>query len=150
MIAIRPTRDADYDALAQVWAEGWVLPEAGVDEPPPGIRSELRERLSREVAAAGWSLFAAEDNGRIVGLLGISRAESVLNQLFVASTRRSQGIGKTMLDFAKQEMAAGFTLRTRIENVRAQRFYEREGLKATHNAPHPRFPEAIFRHYRWS
>ncbi len=147
MIRVRPAREDDYNALAQVWFEGWVLPEAGVVEPPPGILSELRERLGHE---AGWSLFAAEDDDRIVGILGISRVEGVLNQLFVATTRRSEGIGKAMLGFAKQEMADGFWLRTRIENVQAQRFYEREGMLHTHDSPHPRHPEAMFRHYRWT
>jgi len=94
-------------------------------------------------------VFAAQDSRRIVGLLAITRAEGCLNELFVAAGERSRGVGKRMLDFAKQEMPEGFWLRTRIENVRAQHFYEREGLMRTHDAPHPRHPEATFRHYRW-
>jgi hypothetical protein len=54
-----------------------------------------------------------------------------------------------LLDHAKTAMPDGFWLRTRIENVHAQRFYEREGLKATHDAAHPHHPEAMFRYFRW-
>jgi ribosomal protein S18 acetylase RimI-like enzyme len=149
MIQVRPAREPDYDALAQIWAQGWILPEAGITEVPPGREAELRARLPRAVEAGGSTLFAAEDDTAVVGLLAITREDRVLNQLFVEQTRRSRGIGKAMLDHARQEMPEGFWLRTRVENVRARRFYEREGMVLTHVAPHPLYPEAVFAHYAW-
>ncbi len=90
------------------------------------------------------------DDGKVAGLLAYDLVERCLTELFVARGKRSRGIGKALLDHAKETMPCGFWLRTRIENTRAQRFYERERLKHTHDAPHPRHPEAMFRHYEWS
>ncbi len=96
-----------------------------------------------------WSLFAAEEDGTIAGMIAIKRADNHLDQIFVANDRRSQGIGKAMLDFVKAEMPGGFWLRTHALNIDGHRFYAREGMIHTRMEPHPRFPENIVRIYAW-
>ncbi len=76
--------------------------------------------------------------------------ERALDQIFLGDGARGRGLGREILDFVKREMPEGFWLRTHITNVAAQRFYEREGLTHTRDAPHPRVPEAMFRWYAWT
>ena len=106
-------------------------------------------RGCREVADNGWAVFAAEQDGRVAGLLAIIVSEGVLRQLFIDETLRSRGIGKALLDFAKAQMRGGVWLRTHSLNVRGHKFYEREGLRHLRTEPHPQFPDAIFRIYAW-
>ena len=146
-IVIRPAVAADYDALARIWFQGQTPFDGG--ETPPGLLSELRARLPREAADGAWSIFAAEFDGRVAGLLAIIASEGVLRQLFIDEALRSHGIGKALLDFAKQQMPDGFWLRTHSLNLRGHRFYEREGLAHLRTEPHPQHPEVIFRIYAW-
>ena len=146
-ITIRPAAEADYDALARIWFQGQTPFDGG--ETPPGLHAELRARLPREAAGGDWSIFAAEHDGCVAGLLAIVVSEGVLRQLFIDEALRSRGIGKALLDYAKQQMPGGFWLRTHSLNVRGHRFYEREGLRHLRTEPHPQHPEAIFRIYAW-
>lgn len=146
-ITIRHAAPADYDALARIWFQGHAPFDGG--ETPPGLHAELRARLPLEAADRGWTIFAAEYEGRVAGLLAIIVSRGVLRQLFIDEALRSHGIGKALLDFAKQQMPDGFWLRTHSLNVRGHRFYEREGLTHLRTEPHPQHPEAIFRIYAW-
>jgi putative acetyltransferase len=146
-ITIRPAFEADYDALARIWVQGQTPFDGSAA--PPELYDELRARLPREAAGGDWTIFAAEYDGRVAGLLAMIVSEGVLRQLFIDETLRSRGIGKALLDFAKQQMPRGFWLRTHALNVRGHRFYEREGLTHLRTEPHPQHPEAIFRIYAW-
>ncbi len=149
MIRVRPAREDDYDALAQVWFEAYHASSDEIRKPSPELLVQLRERIPREVESGAWKLFAALDGERIVAILAIRPADNSLDQIFIADGYRSRGIGSKLLDFVKREIPDGFWLRTHISNAKAQRFYAREGMRHTHDAPHPRHPEAMFRHYRW-
>jgi GNAT superfamily N-acetyltransferase len=94
-------------------------------------------------------LYAVESGNRIVAMLAIIRAENQLDQLFIGDGMRGRGTGKRLLDFTKEQMPDGFWLRTHITNEKAQGFYAHEGMVHTHDAPHPRHPEAMFRFYAW-
>lgn len=55
----------------------------------------------------------------------------ILNDLYVAAESRNKGVGKQLLDAAKQlakeTQAKGLKLQTEINNVTAQRLYESDG-----------------------
>jgi GNAT superfamily N-acetyltransferase len=148
-LRIRPAQEIDYDALARIWAQGWLLTDPSAPKPPDDLFDQLRSRISREMESGDWSLFTAEDGEVIVGMIAIKRADNHLDQIFVADDRRSQGIGKTMLDFVKAEMPHGFWLRTHALNTDGHRFYAREGMTHTRMEPHPRVPENIVLIYEW-
>ena len=134
-ITIRPAVPADYERLTQVWIEGQTPFDDENGAAPVGLHDELRARLPREIASGDWSVFAAESDGVIGGLLAINLRDGTLNQLFVAKALRSSGIGKAMMDVAKTRMPDGFWLRTHTRNVKGHRFYEREGLIASTRTP---------------
>jgi putative acetyltransferase len=149
MIAIRRAREADFDALARVWFEGYLASAGDAPVPAEVTQAVLRARIPGDIEARGWDLYAAEAGDRIVAILAIIRAEKALDQIFVGDGWRSRGVGKALLDFVKREMPDGFWLRTHILNTSAQGFYENEGMTHTRDAPHPRHPEEMFRYYAW-
>lgn len=149
MIAIRPAREEDYDDLARIWFEGYLASAEGSDEPVTLTPADLRARIPGDLAGRGWALYAAEENRRIVAMLATIPRERALDQIFLADDARGRGLGRQLLDFVKRELPDGFWLRTHITNVKAQGFYAHEGMTHTHDAPHPRHPEAMFRWFSW-
>jgi GNAT superfamily N-acetyltransferase len=57
----------------------------------------------------------------------------ILNDLFVTPTARKQGVGEALLEHARrlalETGARGLMLETAVENVTAQRLYERLGWR---------------------
>jgi GNAT superfamily N-acetyltransferase len=99
-------------------------------------RSALRERIDSELQS-GWDLYVALEEGHVVGMLALKPAAAILDQIFVAPTAQGKGVGRMLLDLAKQLMAAGFTLRMDAANDRARRFYEAGGMKKLGAGIHP-------------
>ena len=82
----------------------------------------------------GGSFFAALDGDKIAGGTAILKThmslflpENFLVYIAVDPSYRGQGIGKKVLDFAKQELRGGIALHVEPENP-AKRLYEREGF----------------------
>jgi ribosomal protein S18 acetylase RimI-like enzyme len=84
----------------------------------------------------------------LVGLLALKPAAGVLDQLFVAPAAQGTGVGRSLLDFAKAQLPDGFWLRTSVDNLRACRFYERNGLRPGETQPHPALGHMTVI-YRW-
>jgi GNAT superfamily N-acetyltransferase len=136
VIESRAAREADFDAVAEVWFEaGRTADGAPADHPSLG---ELRARVDREVAA-DWRLTVAVEDGRIIAFLAIKPAQAILDQLFVLPSRQRLGAGSLLLACAMRDMPDGFTLRTATANTRARRFYERSGLTLVSESLHPRY-----------
>ncbi len=145
MIKIRPARRSELHAVTRLWMESWDstgLPGG------TGYRVDLlRERLDRDLAA-GLQLFVATLAGRIVGMLAIRPKDRHLDQLFVAPSFQRRGIGKALLAFARTQMPAEIWLRTAVDNVRAVRWYEREGFRKEREELRPDHPWKRG-YYRW-
>ena len=147
-VAIRRYRDTDLTAVAQIWFEGWEPAPGQAGERPPALLAELTARIPRELATR-WDIYVATRDDKVVGMLAFTRAERYLDELYVGEGERGRGVGKRLLDFAKEELTDGFWLRTGIQNERARRFYRREGLSHSGDKPHPRFPERMTAIYAW-
>ena len=84
----------------------------------------------------------------LVGFLALKPAESCLDQLFVAPAAQGRGVGRALLDVAKQVLPDGRWLRTAADHLRACRFYDRNRLRRAETGRHP-----TLRHrtvvYRW-
>ena len=146
-IAIRPYREADRAELARVWYQSALSSWSG--EVPPNLRDELFERLPRELEG-GWSVYAATEGSRIVGMMALELGEKEIRQLFVDPPFQNRGIGKALVDFAKARMPDGFWLTTSAENRNARKFYEREGLLHRYDRPHADHPQMLHATYDWS
>jgi hypothetical protein len=78
---IRPARPDEYDEVARVWMNSWV--STGLDEASNFLLAKLRARVLQEIEK-GWSLFVADDEGKLAAMLAIHLPLRYLDQLFVA------------------------------------------------------------------
>jgi GNAT superfamily N-acetyltransferase len=146
-IEIRPYREGDHTEVARIWFEGPLSWDTSA-QPPLDLRQTLFAQVPRELAA-GWSLHVATDRNRIVGMLALKPNENQLDQLFVDPSSQNRGVGRILLDHAKQVMPKGFWLQTLVRNRGARRFYEREGLLHKQDKPHPNLPSEMLSIYEW-
>jgi GNAT superfamily N-acetyltransferase len=85
---------------------------------------------------------------KVVGMLALKPATSMLDQLFVRPSDQGRGVGQTLLNVAKRAMPGGFTLRTVSSNVQGRAFYERQGLSLLKEGIHLRTGAPVS-FYRW-
>lgn len=113
-----------------------------IEDPLPQSYFDAFEAISRD---ANITLVVAEDAGRVVGCLqlcilpGISSqgaSRALVEDVRVATDRRSLGIGEQLLQWAIAEARARrcklVELMTHQSRVDAQRFYERLGFAKSH------------------
>ncbi len=100
-------------------------------------REALRHRIDAELRS-GWDLYVALRGEHVVGMLALKPSVAILDQIFVVPGEQGKGVGRALLNVAKQLMAAGFTLRMDASNDQARRFYEAEGMKKLREGFHPR------------
>lgn len=134
MIRIAPLTRQDYRAAAHIWLQGWrstAIELAGLPD-----EDGLCERIRRE-EEYGWSAYLAWQDDGPVGFLALRIAARCLDQIFLLPEAQGTGIGTALLSFAKAQLPDGFWLRTAVENRRACRFYEREGLVRGEIQVHP-------------
>jgi GNAT superfamily N-acetyltransferase len=100
-------------------------------------------------------LWLAEEDGRVVGFLGIEASRNlggaaVLEKLYVEPGEQGRGIGAALLEKAKELRPDGIYLWVFQKNDGARRLYERHGfrlVKLTDGADNmEREPDAL---YRW-
>lgn len=125
------------DVSDVVVACNWLFAPPG-SVPAQWDPTECAARLNELVHAADGTGFVADDDGTIVGfatvyldLVSIRRGQRAwLNELAVDPDRRSQGIGKQLLDaaraWARDNGATHVALDSSTTRVDAHRFYVRE------------------------
>jgi len=121
-IEIRRASLADAEAVADVYLRSfhatYAFPLAHTDDQ---VRGWIRGLVSS--AQETW---VAVDGGRVVGMMVVGPGD--LDQLYVAPDRLGAGIGRGLLETAKERSPDGLSLYTFQVNERARRFYERNGF----------------------
>lgn len=119
--SVRPMRPGDLSALADIWLQG------NLDAHPfihpsywSGYLPQVRTLLPQAEVLV-W-----EEEGAPAGFLGLDG--DYIAGIFVTRTRRSQGIGKRLLDGAKSRRER-LSLSVYEKNAPALRFYTREGFR---------------------
>ena len=115
---IRPARAEEYDEVARVWMESWV--STGLEEASNFLLAKLRARVPQEVEN-GWSLFVADDGGRLAAMLALHLPKLYLDQLFVAPSYQGRSMGRKLLAFARTLLPDEIILRCVRENEKAWR-----------------------------
>lgn len=92
-------------------------------------------------------LTIATIDGHIAGMLAIR--PPMLDQLFVAPAWQGRGVGRALFAEARHRMPGGFTLWTQPDNIRARRFYERQGMALISIGPRADKPGQVVVHYEW-
>ena len=96
----------------------------------------------------GWSLFVADDNGRLAAMLALHLPFLYLDQLFVAPEYQGRSLGRTLLAFTRQQLPEEIYLRCVRENEKAWRWYEREGFVFEKEQVEP-MTGYTMKYYRW-
>ena len=143
---IRPAQRDEYDEIARVWMNSWV--STGLEDASNFLLAKLRARVPLEIEK-GWSLYVADDDGRIAAMLALHLPDLYLDQLFVAPEYQGRNIGRQLLAFTRQHLADEIWLRCVRENEKAWRWYEREGFVFEKEAVET-MTGFVMKHYRWN
>lgn len=133
---IRKFRLEDRERVMQIWLNANLQAHGFID---PAYWEEQEEMVGEMISKADVAVF--ERGGVIQGLIGLSGQQ--IEGLFVDEKFRSQGIGRALLDFAKRKYSA-LTLQVYEKNLRAVRFYQREGFSAREKQVDERTGEAEY------
>ena len=142
-VTVRPARRDDVAAIIAMLADDHLgRARERLEDPLPSLYYDAFERLSRD---PNIELMVAEEGGRVVGCLqlcilpGLSSqgaSRGLIEDVRVASDRRSRGIGEQLVQWAVGEAKARgcklVELLTHHTRVDAQRFYERLGFSRSH------------------
>ena len=142
---IRPARSDEYDEVARVWMESWV--STGLAEASNFLLANLRARVRHEIEK-GWTLYVADDDGRIAAMLALHLPDRYLDQLFVAPEYQGKGLGRQLLAFTRNHLPDEIWLRCVRENDKAWRWYEREGFVFEKQEVEPKTGFTM-KYYRW-
>ena len=142
---IRPARVDEYDEIARVWINSWV--STGIEDAGDVPLAKLRARIPLEVEK-GWSLFVADDGGRLAAMLALHIPDRYLDQLFVAPEYQGQNLGRRLLGFTRERLPDEIWLRCVRENEKAWRWYEREGFVFEKQEVEP-MTGFVMKYYRW-
>jgi putative acetyltransferase len=121
---LRPYRTGDEDAAIALWQRTWQVTYPSIDF---AARAKWwRERWRGELVANA-KIVIAEQAGALIGFVTIDR-EGYLDQLVVAPDHWGTELGNALVDEAKRLSPGGITLLVNDDNLRAIRFYARNGF----------------------
>ena len=142
---IRLARASEYDEVARIWMESWV--STGLEDAGNFLLAKLRARVPMEIEK-GWSLYVADDDGKLAAMLALHLPDRYLDQLFVAPEYQGDGLGRQLLTFTRQHLPDEIWLRCVRENEKAWRWYEREGFAFEKEQVEPTTGR-MMKYYRW-
>ncbi len=116
----------DWPSILDVWVASWraTYPEIDFEE-----RRDWLTRHVRDLEAVGAVTLCLFDGGsRLAGFVVINPADGWLDQICVAPDRFGAGLGASLLSAARNVSPSLIRLDVNADNVRAIRFYERDGF----------------------
>lgn len=117
---IRQLQSADIERVMQIWLNGNVEAHPFI---PRGYWESNFSMVQKQILQA--EVWVCEENGEIQGFIGL--AGGWIAGIFVDGKYRSQGVGKQLLDSAKEKHGS-LSLSVYQKNRRAMAFYLREGF----------------------
>jgi putative acetyltransferase len=121
---LRPYQPSDEDAAIALWQRTWQLAYPRIDFATrvPWWRERWRKELVPNAA-----IIVAEQANDLLGFVTID-GTGYLDQLVVAPEHWGSKLANALVDEAKLRSPDGVTLLVNKDNVRAIRFYERNGF----------------------
>ncbi|GLQ57676.1 GNAT family N-acetyltransferase [Devosia nitrariae] len=133
VVVIRKAERPDAPILARIAYDAWATGILPLLKERPGMRQAEQRRLTLAVGEALERIIVAEIDGVPVGWCSRARGRAYVPFLFVMPELQSQGIGSMLLrrmeSMLELEGAERVHLETPADNVRAVRFYERQGYR---------------------
>lgn len=132
-VTVRKAEKGDAHRLADIAFRAW---ESGIFPlltTQPGAKDAERHRLSQVVAETLSRIIVAEVDGIAVAWCSRASRRAYIPYLFVMPELQGHGIGSTLLrrmeSMLELEGAERVQLETPADNVRAVRFYEKQGYR---------------------
>jgi putative acetyltransferase len=130
---LRPYRDADEDAVIELWFRTWQQAYPSIDF--SARLDNWRIRWRNELAPSA-RITVAKQGTRIVGFVTVDKT-GYLDQLVVDPDSWGSELGDALMTEAKAISPEGITLLVNTDNTRAIRFYTRNGFRHTHDDVNP-------------
>lgn len=118
---IRELRKADINKVANIWLDTNITAHYFIPEQYWKSNFELVKELLLQA-----TVYVYEDNQEIRGFIGLN--DEYVEGIFVSDEMQSLGIGKLLLNYAKDKRNKLF-LNVYQKNARAITFYQREGFE---------------------
>ena len=93
----------------------------------PYTEEETRTFI-RDVLLPLNEVWVAEDEGRVIGFVGLGLGNDDVNHLWVHPDHQNRGAGTALVALAKKRRPGGLQLRVFQQNTGARRLYERLGF----------------------
>jgi putative acetyltransferase len=122
---LRPYRAEDEDAAIELWRLTWQQAYPSIDF--AARVAWWRERWRNELVPNA-SIIVAEEAEILIGFVTIDRS-GYLDQLVVGPDHWGSPLATSLVDEVKRHSPGGITLKVNKDNVRAIRFYERNGFE---------------------
>lgn len=133
VVVIRKAERSDAPILARIAYDAWATGILPLLKERPGMRQAEQRRLTLAVGETLERIIVAEIDGVPVGWCSRARGRAYIPFLFVMPELQSQGIGSMLLrrmeSMLELEGAERVHLETPADNVRAVRFYEKQGYR---------------------
>lgn len=143
VVNIRKARSEDIERLSEIAYDAWETGILPLMAEQAGMRQSERMRLAQAVRQSIDLIIVIERDADVVGWCSRARGRPYIPFLFVDPIFQSQGYGalllrrmETMLELEGDERVH---LETPADNVRAVRFYERQGYRIMAMKPDGRF-----------
>jgi putative acetyltransferase len=123
-VTLRPYRASDEHAAIDLWRQTWQQAYPSIDF--TARVAWWRERWRNELVPNA-AIVVAEQAGALVGFVTIDK-KGYLDQLVVDPANWGSQLATSLVDEAKRLSPDGVTLLVNKDNIRAIRFYERNGF----------------------
>jgi putative acetyltransferase len=133
-LRLRPYATADEDATIELWRRTWQqhYPHLDFTARVPWWRERWRNELVPTAMVT-----VAERQGAVVGFVTVDPKTRYLDQLVVAPEAWGSDVAPVLMAEARRLSPAGLELAVNADNVRAIRFYEKQGFVVTGNDVNP-------------
>ena len=118
---IRELRKVDINKVAEIWLDTNIKTHYFISAQYWKSNFELVKELLLQA-----TVYVYEDKQEIQGFIGLSN--EYIEGIFVSAEMQSQGIGKILLNYAKDKRSK-LLLNVYQKNTRAISFYQREGFE---------------------
>ena len=123
--SVRDYTPADEDAAIALWQRTWAQHYPQIDFAKRV--AWWRERWRQELAPAA-TISVAEQHGTLVGFVTVDPKTGYLDQIVVAPEAWGSDVADRLMDEARRISPTGLDLKVNADNIRAIRFYEKQGF----------------------
>jgi len=128
MLEIRTAEAVDHKKIIHLWHQGWHEAHAEL-VPSEVLRFRTKSHFELWPKEAREAFYVATDDGELLGFVSVKDAEVV--KLYVGNHARGAGVAHALLSYAEHLLryqgVSKAELYCTAGNIRAERFYEREG-----------------------